>query len=136
MIKKQENIDWINNNEETMLGQLILYISHVDLAHLVLHPEKWDDAVVDKIRLRLEKSEGLIKVEKQKRKKAAAKKPPVKVQETDDEADSRLKKEMATETEEMIAAKDSQRWSDCDLPDDDYKPNFDDNDENPFVDFE
>lgn len=121
MVTKTENIEWVKSNEETVIGQLVLYHSPVDLAHLILHPEKWDDAVIEKIRKTLAKSEGQLKVEKQERKKAAARAKKAKavesVKETDDEANLRLHKERAAESESLFTAKETSDLDDSELPD-------------------
>jgi hypothetical protein len=117
LITKQDNLDWVKANEETLIGQLVLYHSPVDLAHIVLHPEKWTDAVVEKTRRTLEKSEGLLDEEKQKRKEVAAKKPKPKVVETDEDAEKRIQREKAAKTEEAVEQKRRDSVEEAELPD-------------------
>jgi hypothetical protein len=122
MIVKSENKKWLEENQETVLGQLVLYHSPVALATVVMHPEKFDDAFLEKLKLRLEKSEGLIETQKQERKKVAdklkkqKKKAPV-VEETDDEANLRFVKEKAAETEKKVEEHEKEKLEGDELPD-------------------
>ena len=128
MITKQSNLDWFKANEETVLGQLVLYHSPVDLAYLVMHNEKWDDAAIEKLKLRLEKSEGLIKKEKVKRAKDAKASGKAVVKETKEEEELRLRQEKQ-KAQEKAAEKAQTEDDDEFLPDDDFVPNSEEEDD-------
>jgi hypothetical protein len=59
---------WVEENRETVLGQLVLYHSPVSLAEMVLNENLIDDKAVSMIKRRLEQSEENLSSEKKKRK--------------------------------------------------------------------
>jgi hypothetical protein len=123
-LTRPDLIEWVEKNEETVIGQLVLYHGPVDLAHVILNPDLWNDSFVSKMKLRLEKSEGLIKTEQVARKKDAKAKKTQKavIAPTPEEEDLQVQKEKAMET--VIAAQEAhaKKWGDCQLPDDDWEP--------------
>ena len=115
-ILKEENLKWVSENEETVVGQLVLYHSPVSLADVILHPEKWNDSVIEKLRTRLEKSEGLLEVEKKKRSEEAAKKPKKFVKETPEESNSRIQDEKAQTTVDLVKNRHETKLKESELP--------------------
>jgi len=115
---------WVADNRETLLGQLVLYHSPVNLAEMVLDDEKIDDDAVRRIKSRLERSEGLLKKEKSIRKKSSEVKTEPK---TERERDDEAKAEKAKSTEKACAEKAKGKFDDV-FVDDDYDYHGDDQD--------
>ena len=115
---KTENIDWILKNHQTVMNELVNNHSPLDLAELVLNNSRWNDQKVEKLRRRIELREGLLEIEKKKRKEVEAKNPK-KTKELDEEENSRLMDEKARRTEER--SREKKRIEELNLPDDDFE---------------
>jgi hypothetical protein len=62
-VKKQENLDYLSQNEETFLEWMGKNHSPVSLAHTLLHMDTFDDAYVEKLRKQIEKKDAAIAAE-------------------------------------------------------------------------
>jgi hypothetical protein len=116
MVKDAKLKDWLTKNETTILAELVMNHSPRDLAYVILHPDKWDDAAVLKLKRLIDADDGTLKKEKLARKRVAKTAPPKKVKETVAEADERLKSEKAAATEKRIANKAKQKADGFELP--------------------
>jgi hypothetical protein len=106
----------VRENETTLLAELVAYHAPYDLAYVILHPEKWDDTMLESVKRKIARDEKLLKLEKKKRKAAVkgASTPPPKVEETDEEANKRFISEKIAENEKLTTKSDD----DAELPDD------------------